>query len=108
MARQLQLQNLIAEADFRRIASACVFPDWLGFLGLALHYTEDAESHNPVISRKVAPQLGRLVEIASPAQRFLRSCATTHGQERLRWNDLTMVEVSIRPEMRVPRGTSHL
>lgn len=103
ISQQRQLQRVISEANIQRIADECSFPDWLGYLGLALHYTEEAERQNPVISRSVAPQLGRLAIPGSPAQNLLSSRAAAEGDERLTWDDLGSVEFNLLRELRVPR-----
>jgi hypothetical protein len=101
--QQRQLQRIIGEADMEGIAAACSFPDWLGYLGLALHYTEEAERQKPVISREVARRLGQLVIPGSPAQTLLRSRAAAEGDERLTWDDLGYVEDNLLRELRRPR-----
>jgi hypothetical protein len=101
--QQRQLQKIIGDADIQGIAEACSFPDWVGYLGLALHYTEEAEREKPVISRGVARRLGQLVIPGSPAQTLLRSRAAAEGDERLTWEDLGSVSDNLLRELRVPR-----
>jgi hypothetical protein len=92
LLQQQRLQALIAQANIDHIADECPFPDWLGYLGLGLHYTEDAEKHNPLISREIAPQLERLVAPNSSSSDMLRARAAGEGAERLSWRDLWPVE----------------
>lgn len=95
IVEQRKLQALIANASVDRIAHECPFPDWLGYLGLGLHYTEGAENRDPLISRRLAPQLQRLLPADSSAAEMLRSRAAEDEPERLCWRDLASVEAGL-------------
>jgi len=88
---QARLAKILSTADILVIASACIFPDWLGYLGLALHYTEDVERRNHSLTHAWCPQLQRLVRPASVASNMLSKLSM--GQEGvLTWCNLEAVE----------------
>jgi hypothetical protein len=89
---QRQLVQILASADIAAIRAQCKFPDWLGYLGLALCYTEDAERENHVLTQAWAPQLSRLVRPASAAARFLADL-TPQSDNVLTWRALETVEL---------------
>jgi hypothetical protein len=95
LPEQCTLQNVIAGADLKRIASACKSPDWLGYVGLGLHYTQDAEAEQPRLTRALVPQLAILVNPRSMAAELLAGLANPNGHTRLTWSDLSAVEGAI-------------
>jgi hypothetical protein len=52
-------------AELARVAEEAAFPDWLGYLGLVLHYTADAELEDLTLTRAWSPQLARMVRQGS-------------------------------------------
>jgi hypothetical protein len=92
---QRALQDVVAMAEVTRIASACKFPDWLGYIGLALHYTEDAEAGKPRLTRALVPQLASLVDARSSAADLLADLAKPNTERRLTWLDLGAIETGI-------------
>lgn len=60
-ARQAALSEVCASANLRNIATQCSFPDWLGYLGLALRYTEDHEGRTRLLTKSWQPQFKAMV-----------------------------------------------
>ncbi len=84
------LQTVLADADLAALSTSCRFPDYLGYLGLALSSTEGIESKNRLLTSSWVPQLRSMVSEGSPADLSLER----HPVEgtRLRWSDLESVE----------------
>jgi hypothetical protein len=57
IAEQYNLLEVLAKADIHDIRQNCTYPDWLGYLGLGLKYTEDAERATRAITNMWIPQL---------------------------------------------------
>jgi len=91
---QRRLQEIVASSDLRDVAANAMFPDWLGYLGLALWYTEDAERADSVISRGLVPQLLGFVSPGSTAEMVLREVTRSFQERPLLWRDLETVETS--------------
>lgn len=70
---QAQLVDVIHGANLLAIASVCRSPDWLGYLGLALHYTEDAERRDRILTLSWGPQLIDMTLPGSRSERVFRS-----------------------------------
>jgi hypothetical protein len=60
--QQVAIQEAARGTSLWSIAHDCPFPDWLGHLGILLHYTEDAERRNLVLTKGLAPQLVHFVQ----------------------------------------------
>lgn len=91
---QERLAKILSTANISAIASACIFPDWLGYLGLALHYTEDSERRNQTLTHAWCPQLLRRIRPGSVASNMLTKLVT--GQEGvLTWVNLEAVETGV-------------
>ena len=82
---------VLSTADLVAIAARCQFPDWLGYIGLALNYTEDAEQENHEITRAWVPQLATLVRPESSASALLGTLLP-ESSRALTWRDLEAVE----------------
>ena len=54
---QVRLNEILANVAPGDIAATCRFPDWLGYLGLALHYCENIEAKTRRVTRTWVPQL---------------------------------------------------
>ena len=91
---QRALSQILIQADARMIHQTCRFPDWLGYLGLALAYTEDAEWKDRTITPVILPQLLSLVPEDALCVRFLTELLNTQDGH-LRWRDLGAVESGI-------------
>ncbi len=90
---QRSLQTIVGSSDLRHVAATATFPDWLGYLGLALWYTEDAERADGVITRGLVPQLLGFVSPGSAGEALLRDVTRSSSQgRRLLWRDLEAVE----------------
>jgi hypothetical protein len=88
---QRRLVAVLQNANLQAIASRASFPDWLGYLGLALHYTEDAEVEDRELTRSWVPQLADLVLPESSAWRLLAEVVADEDRT-LSWRHLEAVE----------------
>ena len=84
------LQDAVVGCDVQRLSEIVHFPDWLGYIGLALRYTEKAENSNLALTKHLAPQLMTLVIPGSPADRMLGDIM--QSGRSLSWSDLEIVE----------------
>jgi hypothetical protein len=91
---QRALQEIVAASDLRDVAASASSPDWLGYLGLALWYTDDAEQAEGVITRGLVPQLLGFVSPNSAGEMLLRDVTRSSEERRLLWRDLETVETS--------------
>ena len=94
---QRSLAAILSTSSIEVIAAGCAFPDWLGYLGLALSYTEDAERQDRHITQSWSPQLARLVACASPAGTML-AALTEKSAGLLTWRVLESVESGLRAQ----------
>lgn len=95
-ASQRRLQAIAAEVDLPGVAASASFPDWLGYLGLVLWYTEDVERARSVLTDALVPQLLGLISPDSDGAVFLTDIARLSPQgRRLLWRDLEAVETAI-------------
>jgi len=84
------LHRTLADADLKILALNCKFPDFLGYLGVALFFTMEMELGNKLITPSWVPQLQSMVSPESKADQILsRLCA---DQRQLQWTDLETVE----------------
>lgn len=90
---QTALSDILSDADLKNIRYSCSFrfPDWLGYLGLGLHYSEDVEKIRRVISQSWIPQLIRFLPPDSLASNVLGNIVTS-GDEVLTWPLLDLIE----------------
>ena len=63
--------GICVEANIKRIAARCKFPDWLGYLGLVLAHMNTVSDLYIEVSQSWASQLKQLVEFESPIWRLL-------------------------------------
>lgn len=89
--QQRRLHQVASAADISLIAARCEFPAWLGYLGLALHYTEDAEKEERLLTRGWVRQLSALVSPSSAATELLATIAA-NPDSLLTWRHLEAVE----------------
>lgn len=98
MDEQRRLTDLVAQTDIIAIHRCCKFPDWLGYLGLALVYTEDAERRDRKLTVSLLPALMTLVAGHMLATQKLSAIAAADGGI-LSWRDLEIVESSVRCQL---------
>ena len=94
LEEQHRLNAVLAPASLSDIAAACPFPDWLGYLGLGLHYCEDAERESRSLTTVWIPQLVGMLPPDSPSADFLRGVADDQDKV-LTWRMLEQVEVAL-------------
>jgi len=85
------LHNTLADADLTQLAADCRFPDFLGYLGLGLFFTETTERSQPLLTSCWVPQLIPMVSPQSQADDLLRKISMDSSR-RLSWHDLEVVE----------------
>jgi hypothetical protein len=90
-AEQAELSRIVSETRIRDLARHCRFPDWLGYLGLALRYTSDWEDEARVLTSTLAPQFLEMVPEGSSAWSRFREMEKD-GSQRLDRGDLELVE----------------
>ena len=91
---QRTLAKILIHADIGAVHQTCRFPDWLGYLGLAVAYTEDAEREDRTITPVIVPQLVTVVTGDTETSDFLT--ALQADQDRwLCWRDLEAVELGV-------------
>jgi hypothetical protein len=93
LAEQQAIQSCVPGCRLSHIAETVSFPDWLGYIGIVLSYTETAEVANHVISDVVGPQLASAVRSDGPAAAML---SDVRAGRPLRWPDLELVEQDYR------------
>ena len=91
---QRKLKEVLQNASLSTIAANCLFPDWLGYLGLALHYTDEAELEDYGLTHSWAPQLAHLVRDGSVAHKMLTKLEAERSIP-LTWRNLEAVESDI-------------
>ena len=88
---QRRLQEIVASSQLRSIQMSSPFPDWLGYLGLALRYTQRAEGAAALITTAMIPQLRPSINGQSSAAALLDGLEGS-GSDPLRWQDLERIE----------------
>ena len=88
---QQTLAEILAGASLSYIARHVSFPDWLGYLGLGLLYTEDVECDQRILTKAWGQQL---IEILPPLSRSRQHLGEIqNGPHRmLGWRELEEVE----------------
>lgn len=89
----------LTEASLRRIASACPWPDWLGFLGLTLAALPMRVACSRSLTVSWAGQLVPMCHSRAGGSALERCLADE--VRRLFWQDLKEVEYEVLPEFRV-------
>jgi hypothetical protein len=95
MDEQKRLSQILCKANLENIAANCTFPDWLGYLGLAIKYTEEVEVGSRLITQSWVPQLASLVQPETSAKNMLARLEQDPSST-LTWRDLAVVETSLR------------
>jgi hypothetical protein len=90
LEEQLGIQDAVVGCDVRGLAERVALRDWLGYIGLALRYTEEAEAANLKLTQALVPQLLRLVNSRSAASLALRRLLSE--REPLTYSDLSEIE----------------
>lgn len=94
---QVAVSSIVSEVEINDLASSCEFPDWLGYLGLVLHETVEAEESTRLLTLTLLPKL--LVAIEDPYERKILDVKFA-DKKLLRWQDLEEFEMPIRPSRR--------
>ena len=87
---QRALLEHVSSVDIDELSQEVRFPDWLGHLGLGLHYSQNAEEESGKATSSLPRQLVPYVWDDSPARRLLE---TFGSYRRLRWEDLESIQM---------------
>lgn len=98
---QFNLNTVLAQASLADIAKASPFPDWLGYLGLGLHYCEDAESKSRALTENWIPQLAGMLPSNSHSRTVLQGVLEDSGRV-LNWTMLENIEAALLGAERMP------
>lgn len=93
--QQQQLIGIFAGASLTNLRRACRFPDWLGYMGLALLYTEEAEPEGRTLTKAWLPQLLEFIPSTSPTHETYKKYNQDNDQI-LTWRSLSGFERDIR------------
>lgn len=83
--------RICAEADLRSVGNNCAFPDWLGYLGLILHFMRCDDDAYVDVSLSWSRQLRDMVDRDSPIWAKL-DASSSLPDRLLRFEDLECVE----------------
>jgi len=86
------IAGIVSQVSLVDLDASCRWPEWVGYLGLALAFTEECERESGILTRSLVPQFTALV---SPQERERLFKRLRHGEERLRWEDLAMISHAI-------------
>lgn len=95
---QSELAKVLSGSDVSRIRSNAKFPDWLGYLGLGLHYTEQVEWNSRLLTEAWVPQLLEVLEGGSAQHESLGDILENKGILDL--DHLEVVESVLKYEQR--------
>ena len=101
---QMELICVLSGASISQIAKNCRFPGWLGYLGLALSYTEPIESESKVLTAAWVPQLLELLPTHTSSRKLLESMLLDPKENQLRWQHLEQVEEDLVVRARMKRN----
>lgn len=91
---QRVLSTILSQARLTTIASHARFPDWLGYLGLGLHYTVNVERKGYLLTRNWGPQLLDVLPQHSPMR--ARLAGTWNPPDGiLTWQQLESIEFDL-------------
>lgn len=103
---QERLAGVLADADLSAIRATCSHPAWLGYLGLGLKYTEEAEQATRLISNSWIPQLLTMM----PVNAYSRSKLLSMLQDTtlpLTWPSLAGLKLDLKPMSREDEDGGH-
>lgn len=89
LTEQIKLINIFEHSSIQNISEVSDFPNWLGYLGIALYYTAEVEIEEHRISGSWIPQLANMVETGVAALPCLEK------NEVLTWESLERYETSL-------------
>ncbi len=81
---QLKLARIVADAKISDIYKISKFPDWLGYIGLAIHYCYDNEA-SKILSESLISQFMELLRDDEEATKYLdkKQLLSVYDLERL-------------------------
>ena len=91
---QSALVEVLSKASLKVISGCARFPDWLGYMGLGLCYSEDAERNLRAVTQAWVPQVLEMLPETSPSQPFFKNILGSSVQV-LRWRDLEKIEFDL-------------
>ena len=94
LQRQQALLEIVGNASMQDIHRSARFPDWLGYIGLVLHFCGSAESRSRTLTTSLCPQFLGMVDQGSVASDYL-SRLRDSPQDVLAWRKLELIEQSM-------------
>ena len=88
--QQRVLAEIVSNARLSEIAKQSKFPDWLGYLGLVLHFCEENEVKNRTLTKSLIPQFLDLISRHESSPAIFTT--KVNGKRMLSWTDLKRVE----------------
>ena len=88
---QHRLSQILVGANIRNIVNTCTYPDWLGYLGLGLKYSEEAEQETRAVTKSWIPQLQEVRAHIAQGCTMLQSILESSDQV-LTWRTLEALE----------------
>ena len=94
-SEQYELIAILSDASLSKIAKRCRFPSWLGYLGLALNYTEKVEAQTRVLTKSWTPQLLDMLPKNADSMHLMKLCLFDNSEAPLRWGDLVSMKEAL-------------
>lgn len=91
------LLSVAVAANPSELAKQVAFPDWLGYFGLVLYYSETAERQDRTLTTTWVPQFLAMLPEGASARSGLQ-CTLASSWQTLSWRDLEHVEAGLRTE----------
>jgi len=90
MQQQAALAEIVSKAKISEIAKRAKFPDWLGYLGLALLFCSENERTSRALTRSMIPQFLDFISPHDSSRQYLEGMLL--GEGTLTWQGLERVE----------------
>ena len=91
LKHQKNLSFILQDANIVTISNSCGFPDWLGYTGLGLVYSENHEKNTRHITDSWIPQILQILPDNSYSTSMLQLTYSDKSKVLL-WKDLELVE----------------
>ena len=88
---QIALSSILKDTNIISISNSCKFPAWLGYLGMALVYSEKHEKKTRQITKSWIPQFLKILPTNSQSITLLKSILNDPSKV-LSWQDLELIE----------------
>lgn len=91
---QSNLVAILQKSSLKNISRHCKFPDWLGYLGLALMYTSKYEQESRILTNLWIPQLLDILSNTSSSRSYFEELCS-NSEKILTWQDLERIETDL-------------